>query len=451
MSEKKVNSLDMTQGNIAAQIMKFVWPVLVASIFQQLYNMTNQFIVGNYVDEDTLSAVSACSAITSILIQMFAGLGLGVGVVVSNSFGARNNEKLKSAVRSSVLLSVIGGLLIVCISELLLPMMMKLININDVLYPIAEKYMRVYLLGSVCVLTYNVFFYIFRSIGDTRHPLYYLIVSSILNITLGIIFVRVMHLNVTGTALATIIAQLAVDILCFNLVQHNYLLKMDFSDFAIDWEVIKEVLRLGIPAGIQNTLVGFSGVVIQAYTNLFPNVVIAGIGVGQRVSSYAEMPMHAIQTAATSFVGQNYGAGEHERVRHGIRFCLMLCNVVALVLSTVIFIFAEPLVAMFNRNPDIVRYGSEMVRYTVYGTIFIGWSHIYNGSCRGAGNVREPLFIAVFSQFAIRYIFVTIAFKISFSLVNIYFAHVIGSVAAGILASLYFNLSKWTKDNHLRA
>jgi Na+-driven multidrug efflux pump len=145
MSEKKVNSLDMTQGNIAAQIMKFVWPVLVASIFQQLYNMTNQFIVGNYVDEDTLSAVSACSAITSILIQMFAGLGLGVGVVVSNSFGARKNEKLKSAVRSSVLLSVIGGLLIVCISELLLPMMMKLININDVLYPIAEKYMRVYL------------------------------------------------------------------------------------------------------------------------------------------------------------------------------------------------------------------------------------------------------------------------------------------------------------------
>ena len=451
MSEKRNNSLDLTQGQPGTQILKFVWPVLLASLFQQLYNMSNQFIVGNYVNEDTLSAVSACSVITGIFIQMFSGLGLGVGVVVSNCFGAKNYEKLRDVVRSSVLLSFVGGLIIVLISELSLPLLMKMININDVLYPIAEAYLRVYVLGSVAVLSYNIFFYIMRSIGDTKHPLYYLIISSVLNITLGILFVRVLHINVIGTALATIIAQFVVDILCFRLIQNNEMLRMDFSHFRIDWPAIKEVLRLGIPAGIQNTLVGFSGVVIQSYTNLFPNTVIAGVGVGQRVASYAQVPLHAIQTAATSFVGQNYGAKKYERVRHGVSYCLMMSNIVSIVLSTIIFIFARPLVSMFNRNPEIVLYGSEMVRYTVFSSVFIGWSHIYNGACRGAGNVREPLFIAVFSQFVVRYVFVTVAFKIAFSVINVYLANAVGSVVAGILAFLYFHLSKWTKENHLRA
>lgn len=450
MSERKKQGLDLTQGKVGIQILKFIWPVLLASMFQQLYNLSNQYIVGNFVNEDTLSAVSACSVITGIYTQMFSGLGLGTGIVISNYYGAKNIEKVKESVETAILMAVVGGTGLTILSEISIPLFMRMININEVLYPIAYDYLRVYVIGSVFVMTYNICFYIMRSIGDTKHPLYYLIVSSILNIILGILFVRVFNFKVIGTALATIIAQFVVDVLCMILIMKNEITRFDFGKVKFNPKALKEICRLGIPAGIQNTLIGFSGVVIQSYTNLFPNEVIAGVGVGQRVSHYAQMPLHAIQSAATAYIGQNYGAKKYDRVREGLKFCLNISNLISIVLCSIIFIFARPLVAMFNRNPDIVRYGVEMVRYTVYSTIFIGWSHIYNGTCRAAGNVREPLIIAIFSHFVVRYVFVTIAFKIAFSVVNIYYASVIGSAFAGVLAFLYFHLSRWTKENHLR-
>ena len=451
MTEKKKQAIDLTQGNVAKQIIRFIWPVFLASLFQQLYNLSNQFIVGNYVNDNTLSAVSACSVITGIYMQMFSGLGLGAGILVSNYYGAKNTEKVKSTVETSIIMSVVGGIVLTIISELTIPLFMRMININDVLYPIASDYLKVYVLGSTAVLMYNICFYILRSIGDTKHPLYYLIVSSVLNIVLGIIFVRVFKFNVIGTALATIIAQFVVDILCLVLIQNTDVLSVDYHHINFDWTACKEILSLGIPTGFQNSLIGFSGVVVQSYTNLFSNEVIAGIGVGQRVSGYAQMPLHSLSTVATSYIGQNYGAKQYDRVQDGIKFCLQISNIVSFVMCTLVFIFAPTLVAMFNRNPEIIKYGAEFVRYTVYSTIFIGWSHIYNGACRGAGNVREPLFIAVFSHFVVRYIFVTVAFKLSFNVINIYYSNVIGSAFAGILATLYFHLSKWTKENHLRA
>lgn len=451
MTEKKKQSIDLTQGNVAKQIIRFIWPVFLASLFQQLYNLSNQFIVGNYVNDNTLSAVSTCSVITGIYMQMFSGLGLGAGILVSNYYGAKNTEKVKSTVETSIIMSVVGGIVLSIFSELTIPLFMRMININDVLYPIASDYLKVYVLGSTAVLMYNICFYILRSIGDTKHPLYYLIVSSVLNIVLGIIFVRVFKFNVIGTALATIIAQFVVDILCLVLIQNTDVLSVDYHHINFDWTACKEILSLGIPTGFQNSLIGFSGVVVQSYTNLFSNEVIAGIGVGQRVSGYAQMPLHSLSTVATSYIGQNYGAKQYDRVQDGIKFCLQISNIVSFVTCTLVFIFAPTLVAMFNRNPEIIKYGAEFVRYTVYSTIFIGWSHIYNGACRGAGNVREPLFIAVFSHFVVRYIFVTVAFKLSFNVINIYYSNVIGSAFAGILATLYFHLSKWTKENHLRA
>ena len=290
---------------------------------------------------------------------------------------------------------------------------MDLININDTLYPIAYDYLRVYLIGNIAVFMYNMGFYVLRSIGDSRHPLYYLIASSVLNMILGVIFVRRFHLDVVGTALATIISQFVVDILCYRLLAKNETLNLDIMHMRIDWDLTREIFRLGVPAGVQNTLIGLANVTVQAYTNLFSNEIIAGVGVAQRVSSYAQSPLHALTTVSTSFIGQNYGAKKYDRVQEGTRYCLRLSNIISITLSTLIFIFAKPLVQMFNKDPEIVKYGVEMVRFTVYSTIFIGWSHIYNGVCRGAGNVKLPMIIAIFSQVIVRYIYVTVAFSIS--------------------------------------
>lgn len=443
-------NIDLTEGNISEQIFKFIIPVIISSLFQQFYSLTNQLIVGNYVSKDALSAVSACDVVTRIFMFFFGGISLGAGIVTSQAYGARDKEKLQAAVGTSTIIAVAGGLILTVISELTIDLMMRMININETLYPIAYEYLKVYMIGNMAVLMYNMGFYILRSIGDSRHPLYYLIISSIINVILGVIFVRKLNMMTTGTALATIISQFVVDILCYRLILKNETLDIDIRHLKFDWGIVGEIFRLGVPAGIQNSLIGLAGATVQSYTNLFSNEIIAGVGVASRVTSYAQSPLHALTTVSTSFVGQNYGAGKYERVRDGTKFCLKLSNIMSLSLSTLIFIFAKPLVEMFNRDPEIVKYGVEMVRWTVFSTVFIGWSHIYNGVCRGAGNVKFPLIIAVTSQVIVRYVYVVVAFKISFNVFHIYVANSIGFVVAGIAATLYFKYGKWTKEHHLR-
>ena len=450
MAEKGKKELDLTEGTVGSRIMNFIWPVLLASLFQQFYSLTNQLIVGNYVSKEALSAVSACSVVTNIFTFFFGGIGLGSGIVVSHAYGAKNRERLKEAIDTSLLLSVFGGIFLTVLAEASLNLVMKLININDSLYPIAYEYLRVYLIGNMAVFMYNMCFYIFRSIGDSRHPLYYLILSSVINLILGIVFVRVFHMNTTGTALATIISQFIVDILCVRLMVVNPTLNVNLRQLKMNWKLVGEICRLGIPAGIQNTLIAMAGATVQAYTNLFSNEIIAGLGVAQRVTGYAQIPLHAFTTVTTSYVGQNYGAGKYDRVREGLKYCLRLSNIVSLSLSRITFIFARPLVGMFNRDPEVIRYGVEMVRFTVFSTVFIGWSHIYNGVCRGAGNVRFPLIIAVLTQVVVRYVYVVVAFKIRFSVYDIYVANCIGFICAGVVASLYFRFSRWTLEHHLR-
>ena len=450
MSENRKKELDLTEGTVGERIMHFIWPVLLASVFQQFYSLTNQLIVGNYVSKEALSAVSACSNVTNIFTFFFGGIGLGSGIVVSHAYGAKKQDKLKEAIDTSLLMSFFGGIMLTILSEATIKLIMGLININETLYPIAYDYMRVYMIGNMAVFMYNMCFYIFRSVGDSKHPLYYLILSSVFNLVLGVIFVRVFNMNVIGTALATIISQFIVDILCVRLMVVNPVLNVNLKELKMNWKLVWEICRLGIPAGIQNTLIAMAGVTVQAYTNLFSNEIIAGVGVGQRVTGYAQIPLHAFTTVTTSYVGQNYGAGKYDRVREGMKYCLRLSNIVSLTLSRLCFIFAKELVGMFNKDPEIIRYGVEMVRYTVFSTIFIGWSHIYNGVCRGAGNVRFPLIIAVVTQVIIRYVYVVVAFKIRFNVVDIYVANCIGYFFAGIVAFLYFRFSSWTLENHLR-
>ena len=446
----QTNNINLTEGDISKQIFRFIVPVIISSVFQQFYSLTNQLIVGNYVSKEALSAVSACNVVTNLFMFFFGGIALGAGIVTSHSYGSGNQEKLRDTVSTAIIIAVFGGIILTVLSELTVNWMMHLVNINETLYPIALNYLRVYLIGNIAVFMYNMGFHILRSIGDSRHPLYYLIISSIVNVILGVIFVRKLHMMATGTALATIISQFIVDILCYRLIAKNEILDVDMKHLRPDWGIVKEIFRLGVPAGIQNSLIGLAGATVQAYTNLFSNEIIAGVGVAQRVTSYVQSPMNALTTVSTSFVGQNYGAEKYERVREGTKFCLKLSNIMSLTLATLVFIFAEPLVSMFNKDPEIVRYGVEMVHWTVYSTVPLGWSHIYNGVCRGAGNVKFPLIIAVTTQVVVRYLFVVIAFKISFSVYHIYVANMIGFVLAGIAATLYFRYGKWTREHQLR-
>ena len=243
----KKSSVTLTEGNIFKQLLKYVWPIMLANVFEQVYNLTNAMIVGNYVSKEALSAVSSCSIISNIYNLFFHGLGLGAGIVVATYVGAKDKRKIKESIETSLVIATFGGLLLTVVSYICIPYLMNVSNIKVDLYDLAYSYLSIYVLGTASSLTYMMCFFILRSIGDSKTPLKYLILSCFLNLALGVIFVRVLDLSVTGTALATIISQFVVDILCLNKILSLEEVQFNFKNIDFNWKIFGKICSLAVP------------------------------------------------------------------------------------------------------------------------------------------------------------------------------------------------------------
>ena len=448
----KNSSVSLTEGNIIKQLLRFVWPIILANVFEQLYNLTNALIVGNYVSKEALSAVSACSTISNVYNYLFYGLGLGSGIVVATYFGAKRKDKIKESIETSLILAVFGGILLTVISYLAIPFLMDISNVKVELYDLAYDYLSVYVFGTAAVLTYKMCFFILRSIGDSKTPLKYLVLSSVINLVLGIIFVRVLDMSVVGTALATIISQFIADILCLRKLLSLEEVQFNIRNISFSWRIFGKILGLGIPAGIQNMLIAISTMMVQSYINLLPNEYIAGIGVADRIAVFAHLPMGAVSTVTVNMVSQNMGAKQYDRAQKVIKESIKICNIITLISSSLLFVSAPYWVSLFNKDPLIVSAGATAIRITVYSYIPLGWSHVYHGAIRGAGNVGAPMMIAIFAQCICRYLFVFFGLQLfPGNIYVIYMSSAFGFTLAGILASIYYHNSKWTKMSRLRA
>lgn len=446
----KKSSIDFTQGDLTKGIIKFAIPFFLASIFNELYNVTNSMIVGNFISTQALSAVSACTWICNIFNYTFFGLGTGAGIVIANLYGAKNKDNLKKAVSTALVFAVVGGLILTVLSEMLLPFLMKICNIAPDIYKDASEYLRVYLLGNSAVLTYQMCFFILRSFGDTKHPLLYLIISSIINITLGVIFVRVLNMSVVGTAIATIISQFVVDILSLRLLLKMEEIPFDIHDIEFSFEYVGKICSLGIPAGIQNMLIALSSLGIQSYVNQFPNEVIAGIGVAEKTAAWAQMPSMALSNAVVAIVSQNVGAKNYERVHEAIKKVVIMSCIVVSISITLMFIFANKLVGLFDNDPEVIMHATKMVRIMIFSYLSLNLSHVFNGANRAAGNVKFPMIIAVASQVIGKFLFVYIGLKINYSVNILYCGSAFGYTLAGIFATLYFFRSEYVRQLGLR-
>ena len=446
----KTNSV--LSGDLKKVIISLAWPVFLSSVFQELYNITNSIIVGNFVSLKALSAVSACTWICNVFNHTFYGLGLGTGILIAKYYGAKDSKNLKLTLDSSIIFGIVGGLIITVLAELFLPSLMRLCNISNDLYYYANSYLRVYVLSACIYLTYQMSFYIMRSLGDTKHPLYFLIISCISNIVLGVIFVRVFHMEVAGTALATLLSQFLVDILSIRLLmKFSDDVKLDFKNLSFSFNSVKDICMLGIPAGIQNMLIALSSLMIQSQVNLFPNEVIAGVGVAEKLATWCQMGSLALSNACMIIVSQNIGSKNYDRVKESIKTILLYSTIFTAFSIVIVLIFASPLVSLFNESELVNVYGTTMIRCMVFSYMFLSISHIYNAACRGAGNVKYPMIIAVLSQVICKYLFVYIGLKINFSEWVIYFGSAFGYSLAGIFAYIYFRFSKYTKEANLRA
>ncbi len=396
MSEIRQKGL-MTEGNIFKQILYFSVPLIIGNLFQQLYNTVDSIVVGNFIGDNALAAVNSSGAIVQLLISFFMGLAMGSSVTISNYFGAKEKEEVHKAVHTTFALSIVAGVIATIIGVVFTPVILKLVKVDPEVMADSILYLRIYFFGILGLIVYNMCCGILRAVGDSRHPLYYLIVSSIINVVLDIVFVAVFKWGIAGAAYATIIAQFISAILAIRqLMCTDQSYKLELKKVRFHMNTLKRIIKIGLPSAIQNAIVSLSNVVVQANINSFGKEAMAGAGSYMKVDGFALMPVMSFSMALTTFVGQNIGAKEYDRVKKGAKIGVLMSCVTILLVSVLLIIFAPQVMSIFSSNPNVIAIGKTMMYTVIPGYLFIAISHTLSGVLRGVGLTKIPMYVMVF-------------------------------------------------------
>ena len=384
----------LTHGDYRKKIIRFMIPILIGQLFQQMYNTADALIVGNFLNADALAAVASTSSLVFLVIGFCLGFSSGAGVIVSRHIGAKDEKQTSLAVHTSVLLGIVIGVLTTILGVLFADDMLRLMDTPENIIDQAALYLRIYFGGSMSVVMYNMLVGIVQAAGDSKHPLYYLVVSSVLNIILDIVFITVFHTGVEGPAFATVIAQTVSMLLVLRqLLKADGAVRVIPSKLAFDSANLKEILRFGFPTAIQDSVIDLSNVMIQSYINSFGSAAVAGIGASTRAEGFGFLLITAFSIAITTFISQNIGAGEYERAKKGIRFTLITSIVMIETVGLIMFLFAPTIISAFSRSPEVIAFGTGRMRVCSLFYCMVGFSHISSAIMRGAGRPNVPLVV----------------------------------------------------------
>ena len=436
--------MDMTEGTIWKQLVLFALPLLAGNVFQQLYNTVDSIVVGNFVGADALGAVTSVAPAINTLVGLFMGMSSGASVVISQFFGARNNTQLRKSVHTSNVTTTLLAFVFMLVGYYMTPPMLRFMKTPDSITPLATTYLRIYFLGILGLMIYNMGSAILRAVGDSRRPLYFLILTSIMNVVLDLLFVIVFHLGVAGVAYATIISQFVSAILIMIVLfrsQECYSLR--WNEMKIDQSMLGRIVYIGLPAGLQMAITSFSNVFVQSYINNFGAASTSGWGAYGRIDSFVILPMQSLALAATTFVGQNAGAGRIERIRTGIRTTLTLAITCTLVVCIPEFISAPHVISLFSRDPQVMYYGALFIRLNCLFDVLCCMNQVHAGALRGMGDAKVPMFIMLGSFVVFRQIYLFIMSHLTGSIYPIALGYPAGWLVCSILMFLYFHYSHW--------
>lgn len=440
MEKKKTTSVDLTSGNIVKLILQFALPLMFGNVFQMLYNTVDSIVVGNFVGTQALAAVGSTTMIVNIFVFFFNGFSVGAGVVIGNLFGAREMKKLHDAIETVMTASFILCAVFTVVSITGVRPMLRLMATPEDVFPNAVTYLSIYFAGISGLLIYNIGSGILRAVGDTKRPLYFLILTSVLNIILDLLFVLVFHMGIAGAALATIISQFISAVLIMALLcLTSDIYRFTWKDMQIDGKILSRVVSVGLPAAIQSVLTSFSNVFVQSYINYFGSGVMAGWSCYNKIDTFIMLPMNSMALAATTFVSQNIGAGRYRRAEEGTRTAIVMNIVITSVIATLIWIFAASAVALFTQDAEVIRFGVLFLRTNVYFLLFNCVNHVLAGSLRGRGDSRAPMIIMLTGFVLIRqiYLFVMTHFFIN-TPASVGFGYPVGWMVTCVLEVLYY-------------
>lgn len=435
----KKSSIDLTEGSVVRNILVFAIPILLSQVFQNLYNSVDSIIVGRFVGTTALAAVTASSDISNMIIGFFTGLSTGSGVLFSRYFGSKNYENLHKAIHTSLMLAAIIGLTLTVLGIILTPLMLRLVSCPDDVFLEAETYLRIYLIGVLLTSLYNVASGALRSVGDSRNPFIYLIIASVTNIVLDIVFVAWLKIGVAGVAIATITSQLiSVTLVLNRMLKTNDVYKLVLKDLKIEKEMMPEILKLGIPAGIQSCLTSFSNLFVQKYTNSFGSAAMAGSGAAKKIDKYVGLIAQSIGLAITTFISQNIGAKKPERAFKGIRSVMILGFVSVLIIGTPIYFFAEFFMGLFSTDPETIKYGALLIHIMMPFYYCQTLHQIFSNAVRGFGKSIVTMITSLCGLVVCRQVFLAIAMHIDYSLEHVFYAHPVGWICAASFAIIYY-------------
>lgn len=434
----------MTEGSIWKKITFFAIPIFLGNLFQQLYNTADSLIVGNFLGSTALAAVSSSGNLIFLMIGLFNGIAIGAGVVIARYFGAGEKEKMQKAIHTTVAFGLVASIVLTIVGVVFAPQILIWMDTPQDVLPESVAYFKIYFAGAAGFVMYNIFVGILQSVGDSKHPLYYLIIASLVNIVLDLLFIGVFRFGVGAAALATSISQVLSALLCMlQLMRTKEDHHLSWRKVRFDGYMLKQIIKFGLPSGIQNSIISIANVVVQTNINSFGAMAMAGCGAYAKIEGFGFLPITSFTLALTTFVGQNLGAKQYDRTLKGARFGTFCTMISAEVIGALIFIFAPALIAAFDNTPDVILFGVEKARTAAFFYFLLAYSHAISAVLRGAGKAVVPMVVMLVFWCVIRVGVLTSVSMLVHTIDVVYWVYPLTWTLSSIAFFIYYKKANW--------
>ncbi|MBR2948749.1 MAG: MATE family efflux transporter [Lachnospiraceae bacterium] len=442
MSKNKSYEIDMCNGPLLGKILLFSIPLMLSGVLQLLFNAADIVVVGRFAGHQALAAVGSTSALINLLVNVFIGLSVGTNVMVANYYGAGDRERLSQTVHTAILSSIICGLALIFIGGFLAKPMLTLMGTPDDVLHQAALYMRIYFAGMPVFMLYNFGAAILRAVGDTRRPLYYLLIAGVLNVGLNLIFVIVLHMGVAGVALATVISQIVSAFLVIKaLMNSDDMIRLELKKLKIHPARLRKMIRIGLPAGMQGAVFSVSNMLIQSSINSFGSIAMAGSTAAGNIEGFVYTAMNSFYQTALSFTSQNMGAGKYKRVGRILILCQICVTITGLVLGNGSYLFGRQLLGIYSSDPEVIAYGLLRMSYLCIPYFLCGNMDVMVGSLRGMGYSIMPMLVSLAGACGIRVIWIYTIFRMNHTLETLFTSYPISWIITAVVHLICFMIA----------
>ena len=441
----------MTEGVVWKKIVGFAIPLLLGNLFQQLYNSVDAIVVGNFCGNDALAAVTSSGSLCHLFIGFFQGVFVGASVIIAHSYGARNQEKVDKVIHTTIFFSVVLGIILTILGVIMTPTLLRWMGTPENVMPNSIAYFKIYCAGILGLILYNTSNGIFQALGDSKHPLYYLIISSVTNVILDLVFVGLMDMGVSGAALATIVSQFLSSMLGFAyLMSGKFVVKISLQKvLKPDFGLLKQVVNMGFPSGIQNSVTAIANVVVQSNINAFGDLAMAGCGSYMKIQGFVFLPIMSLSMALSTFVSQNIGADKMDRVKKGAKEATVLAVIMAQAFGIFMYFMAPFFVGLFTKEPEVIAYG---VQYSKIDSLFyfaLALSHMGAAILRGSGRTKVTMQVFLWDWCVFRIAYITLMVRVIPDIRTVFSAYPVTWMISAIIFMAIVLKGDWLKKKIL--